>query len=95
MLTKDLLLWISAIELPVLGTLFGLILKNRTRADDEMQRMRDLLEIRNQQLSDALTAFKLEVAKTYASRRDLRDLEIRLVDHLLRIETKLEDWRSK
>ncbi len=95
MLTKDLLLWISAIEIPVLGALFSLILKYKAHGDEDIQKLRDLLEIRNHQLSEALTAFKLEVAKTYASRRDLRDLEIRLVDHLLRIENKLEEWREK
>lgn len=49
-----------------------------------------MLEHRSDQLRDALSGFKLEVAKTYASQTDLRALESRLVEHLLRIESKLD-----
>ena len=44
---------------------------------------------------DALAAFKLEVAKSYASISDMRELEDRLVAHLLRIEAKLDTTAMK
>ncbi|MCD8494062.1 MAG: hypothetical protein LRY39_01340 [Alphaproteobacteria bacterium] len=57
--------------------------------------MQTLLERRTEQLRDALNAFKLEVAKTYASQNDLRQVELRIVDHLLRIEAKLDTTALK
>lgn len=41
-------------------------------------------------LREALHAFKLEVAKSYASQNDVRAIEKRLIEHLLRIESKLD-----
>lgn len=44
---------------------------------------------------EALMAFKLEVAQTYAARREMRELEGRLTSHLLRIEAKLDTTALK
>ena len=41
-------------------------------------------------LRESLNSFKLEVAKTYASQSDMRAIEKRLTQHLLRIESKLD-----
>lgn len=82
--------WISAVELPVLAGLFTLIWRTRQEGEDAIDHLQDILDRRNDQLRDALNAFKLEVAKTYASHTDLRELESRLVNHLLRIESKLD-----
>ncbi|MCM2344882.1 MAG: hypothetical protein NDJ24_10020, partial [Alphaproteobacteria bacterium] len=56
---------------------------------------RVVMESRHAQLREALSAFKLEVAKSYASVSDMRDLEGRLVSHLLRIEAKLDTTALK
>ena len=48
-----------------------------------------------QAMRDALSAFKLEAAKSYASISDLKELELRLVAHLLRIESKLDKTAMK
>ena len=53
-------------------------------------RLRDVVDSRNAQLREALAAFKLEVAKSYAALSDLRETEDRLTGHLLRIEDKLD-----
>jgi hypothetical protein len=37
-----------------------------------------------------LANFRIEVAKTYASSQQVRELEMRLTSHLLRIEAKLD-----
>lgn len=71
--------WITAVELPVLGGLFWLIHKNKKEED------RDIVALR-----ESLMEFKLDVAKSYASISDVKDLEVRLVAHLLRIEAKLD-----
>ena len=86
----DWIWWITAVELPVLAGLFTLIWRTRQEGEDAIDHLQDVIDRRNEQLREALGAFKLEVAKTYASHTDLRDLETRLVSHLLRIESKLD-----
>ena len=48
-----------------------------------------------QQLRDQLAAWKLEVARTYASLAHLKDVEVRLTEHLVRIEAKLDRVASE
>ncbi len=92
LISQDFVWWVTAVDLPVLAGLFGLIWRTRDEHRKAMDLLEDTLEHRSSQLRDALSAFKLEVAKTYASQTDLKDLEARLVGHLLRIEAKLDDW---
>jgi len=95
MFSQELIWWISAVDLPALGGLFWLIWRTRKESEDSAQHLREVIDTRNAQLRDALSAFKLEVAKSYASITDLRELESRLVGHLLRIETKLDTTAMK
>jgi hypothetical protein len=87
--------WITAIELPALGGLFWLIWRTRHDNAQEIDHLRDVVESRHAQLREALSGFKLEVAKSYASVSDMRELEGRLVSHLLRIEAKLDSTAMK
>lgn len=43
-----------------------------------------------QQVREQVAAYKLEVARTYASLVHLKDVETRLTEHLVRIEAKLD-----
>lgn len=95
MFSQELIWWISAIDLPALGGLFWLIWRTRKESEDSLRHLREIVDTRNAQLRDALAAFKLEVAKSYASITDMRELEARLVSHLLRIETKLDATAMK
>lgn len=87
---SGLIWWITAIDLPVMSALFWMILKVRREAEDATDILRETLEVRTSQLREGLSAFKLEVAKTYSSVTDMKDLEMRIVAHLLRIESKLD-----
>jgi hypothetical protein len=89
-LSHDLAWWITAVDLPAMAGLFWLIWRTRQDGENSADHLQTLLERRTEQLRDALNAFKLEVAKTYASQNDLRQVEMRIVDHLLRIEAKLD-----
>jgi hypothetical protein len=89
-LSINLAWWITAIELPALCGLFWMIWRGRRDHDQANHHLRDVIETRNSQMREALSAFKLEVAKTYAAISDLKDVESRLVGHLLRIESKLD-----
>ena len=76
--------WITAVEIPIFSGLFWMIWRTRT----EFKALID-------KLSEAHHAHKLEVAKYYASSSDVRDLEVRIVNHLLRIEAKLDKTALK
>ena len=89
-MSQELLWWITAIDIPALSGLLLLIWKTRRDMNLSLENMRANLDHRSDQMRDALSSFKLEVAKHYASQGDLRDLERRLVAHLLRIEAKLD-----
>ena len=54
-------------------------------------RFHHLLEEGIDEHRESLSAFKLEVAKSYASMACLKDVEIRLTRHLQRIEDKLDN----
>ncbi len=88
--TIDLIWWITVVDLPALSSLLWMILKVRGNNERDINDLHLTLDRRCDQLRDALYSFKLEVAKTYASQKDMYSLEKRLVEHLLRIESKLD-----
>lgn len=88
--TMDLMGWITAVELPVLGGLFWMIWRSRAEADAEIEANRRTFEVGLAQNREALAAYKLEVAKGYASIGYIKDVEKRLTVHLERIEHKLD-----
>ena len=90
LLDSGLIWWITVFDLPAMSGLFFLIWKSRQDSEKALRILHDSLDMRCAQLREGLANFKLEVAKNYASVGDLRDLEGRLVSHLLRIETKLD-----
>ena len=94
-ISKELIWWISVVDLPAMAGLLALIWRTRQENGRDIDTLQTLLDRRCEQLRDALGAFKLEVAKNYASQSDMRALESRLVQHLLRIEAKLDKTALK
>lgn len=86
----DLAWWVTAVELPTLGGLFVMIWRGRAEADNRMDEIDHKVDVANSQSREALAAYKLEVAKTYATTGTLKDVERRLTEHLVRIEAKLD-----
>jgi len=82
--------WISAIEIPIISIVIVLLYKSKKDIDSRLEKVRSLAETKSVQLKDALSSYKLEVAKSYASINSLKEVEKRLVEHLLRIEEKIE-----
>lgn len=93
--SHDLVWWITVIDLPAMAGLLGFVWRTRQDSEAAVKRLHAMLDHRSDQLREALNAFKLEVAKTYASQKDLRALEGRLTSHLLRIEAKLDTTALK
>lgn len=90
----DLIWWITAVELPALAGLFWIGWRNYRTAQDEIDDVRHEAEVGLAHLRQNLDAYKLDVAKSYASISYLRDVEERLTGHLIRIEDKLDITRS-
>ncbi len=95
LLSQDLAWWIMVFDLPAMAGLFVYIWRTRRDSEQAVSHMRDIVETRNAQFREALSSFKLEVAKSYASIGDMKELEVRLVSHLLRIEAKLDRTAMK
>jgi hypothetical protein len=85
--------WITAFEMPALAGLFWMVWRGRHDTDAAIGDAEHEFETGLQYLRDALSAFKLEVAKSYASISYLKEVERRLTDHLVRIEEKLDGHR--
>ena len=92
---NELLWWITVVDIPALSGLFIMVWRTRRESENAVRHLRDVIDTRNNQMRDALSAFKLEAAKSYASISDMRELEARLVGHLLRIEAKLDRTAMK
>lgn len=86
----DLINWISAVELPVLGGMFWFLWRSRRESDEALAAQQHHTDQTVSQLRDNVAAYKLEVAKNYASIDCLKDVERRLTRHLQRIEAKLD-----
>ncbi len=82
--------WITVIDIPVATSLFWMIWRGRKDMEGQIDHLNQLLETRHSQLRDSLSTYKLEVAKTYSTQVEMREWEVRVVSHLLRIETKLD-----
>ncbi|MBF0246776.1 MAG: hypothetical protein HQL36_01685 [Alphaproteobacteria bacterium] len=91
----DLIWWISAVELPALAGLFWLTWRSHRAAMDEIDEVSHASEVGLAHLRQILDAYKLDVAKNYASISYLRDVEERLTQHLIRIEEKLDIKRGE
>jgi uncharacterized membrane protein len=88
--TIDLIWWITAFELPVLAGLFWLIWRSRQDFEQALSEMRETSDRMFNDMRERLSAYKLEVAKNYASIAYMKDVERRLTGHLVRIENKLD-----
>ena len=88
--TLDLIWWITAVELPSLAGLFWFIWRTRHDLEDVVNDARHETETGLSFMREGLSAYKLEVAKSYASIPYLKEVERRLTRHLLRIENKLD-----
>ncbi|MBF0128663.1 MAG: hypothetical protein HQL33_01595, partial [Alphaproteobacteria bacterium] len=73
--TMNVIWWISAVELPVMAGLFWLFWSGQRETDEDLDRIRLDIEHGLARSNEALSAFKLEVAKSYASISTLKDVE--------------------
>jgi len=71
--------------------LFRMMWVRVDRSTTELHERIDKAEAKVVQANESLAAYKLEVAKQYASIAYLKDVERRLTSHLTRIEKKLDE----
>ncbi len=72
--------WVAMIEIPIFAALFRMLVRQKKEYETDIVQCRE-----------ALSEFKLHVARNYVSVNYLKDVENRLTNHLLRIEKKLDD----
>lgn len=94
-LDSGLLWWITVIDIPAMSALFWILMRHKRESDAALRQTQEILELRCHQLREGLAGFKLEVAKNYAAITEMKDLELRIVSHLLRIESKLDKTALK
>lgn len=78
----DMSWWITAVELPVVGALFLLVLRTRRECDRAIDEAVERADGETFRLREALATFKLEVAKNYVEMGTLRDVEARITRHM-------------
>lgn len=88
---QEIINWLAMIELPVFLALFGLLIRIRRELDNDLLSFKTNYERGLATGKEALSEFKLYVARNYVSVTYLKDVETRLTDHLLRIEKKLDE----
>ncbi len=76
--------WIAAVDVPLIAAFIAAFTQFRNTVTRQVDDIRE-----------RFTAYKLEVAQSYASINHVKDLESRLIAHLLRIETKLDNTALK
>lgn len=83
--------WISVIEIPVVAALFHMLhgLRRDLHARIDRADERDSEALRRTR--EDLAAYKLEVARTYVPLSLVREIDRRLSQQLLRIESKIEE----
>lgn len=87
--------WINAAQAPVMGALYWLVHGIKRDLDRRIDRG-DLRQLDGlSRTRDELAAFKLEVARTYVPLSLIRDVDRRLTEQLLRIETKLGEMQRR
>lgn len=87
--------WINAAQAPVMAGLYWLLHGIKRDLDKRIDRG-DLRQLDGlSRTRDDLAAFKLEVARTYVPLSLIRDVDRRLSEQLLRIETKIEEFRRE
>lgn len=81
--------WITAVEVPALGCLFWLTHYGRREAERSLLRVYREIQSNLNVVLENLAQSKLDSARLYATIVDLKDVEKRLTDHLLRLESRL------
>ncbi len=83
--------WITAVEVPVIGCLFWMIHHGRRESEQALLKVYREIQGNLNIVLENLAHSKLEVARLYATMADLKEVEKRLTDHLLRLEGRIGD----
>lgn len=87
--------WVDAAQAPVIAGLYWLMLGIKRDLDNRIEKGTSRQDDGLSRTRDELSAFKLEVARTYVPLSLIRDVDRRLSEQLLRIENKLEHVRHQ
>jgi len=86
--------WVLAVEIPAFVGLFKWFLTMKQNFEESISEVKTSHDANHIFNREELAAYKLYVANNYVSNSYLKDVESRLTNHLLRIETKLDEVRG-
>jgi len=81
--------WVTAVEIPAFGCLFWMIHHSRREAERALLKVYSEVQGNLCMVLENLAQSKLEVARLYATIADLKEVEKRLTDHLMRLDTRI------
>lgn len=81
--------WITVVEIPLLGALFWLVHHSRREADRALMKVYGQVQSNFSTVLQNVAQSRVEVARHYATGNDLKDVEKRLTNHLLRLENRI------
>lgn len=83
----DFLMWAGGIIFTGLFGLIGWFINRIFKYIDDLEERCDVL-------SDQISAHKLYAAETYTTKKDVKDMKDEVVQHLIRIERKVDQRRA-
>lgn len=90
MFDQSYLLLLSGIDIPMIATGIWMLVKYYKEHEAKLSELDQTIRALKSEYDRDLMDYKLEVADTYARFAVVREIEKRVVSHLLRIESKLD-----
>ncbi len=87
---KDYLWLVTGMDIPMLMTMIWLAIKYYKETEKRLNDVEKLFETIRGNFEQKLLDYKLHVANEYARLSMVKEMEMRVVSHLLRIESKLD-----
>ena len=90
MQTHGVLLLLSGLDIPIFISFVVAIIRHYRETDKKFNQQEKAYEIMKVELERQLSDYMLKISNEYARLSIVRDIERRVVSHLLRIESKLD-----
>lgn len=84
---NDFIIWIAGTIFSIFGAVVSWFIGRIFKSIDE-------IEVRCDVISESVAAHKLHSAETYTTKKDVKDMKDEVVQHLIRIEQKVDEHRN-
>lgn len=84
---NDFIIWIGGTVFSIFGAVVSWFIGRIFKSIDE-------IEVRCDVITESVAAHKLHSAETYTTKKDVKDMKDEVVQHLIRIEQKVDEQRN-